>query len=77
VSCGIAEAALVTVPLGVLKAGSIRFQPPLPPRKQDAIARMGFGILNKVSRMSYWPVSQHAQVKQYMLRMLSCPCSSK
>ena len=40
----------MTVPLGVLKAGRIRFQPPLPPRKQDAIARMGFGILNKVSR---------------------------
>lgn len=43
-----AEAALVTVPLGVLKAGSISFLPPLPQRKQDAIARMGFGILNKV-----------------------------
>ena len=43
-----AEAVLVTVPLGVLKQGSIAFQPPLPPRKQDAIARMGFGILNKV-----------------------------
>ncbi len=38
----------MTVPLGVLKAGSISFQPPLPERKQDAIARMGFGILNKV-----------------------------
>lgn len=35
--------------LGVLKAGNIYFQQLLPPRKQDAIARMGFGILNKVS----------------------------
>ena len=35
---------LVTVPLGVLKAGSIAFDPPLPQRKQEAIQRMGFGV---------------------------------
>lgn len=39
---------LVTVPLGVLKAGSIKFSPPLPQRKLDSIQRMGFGVLNKV-----------------------------
>lgn len=38
---------LVTVPLGVLKKGSIRFSPPLPQRKLGAIQRMGFGVLNK------------------------------
>lgn len=42
------NAALVTVPLGVLKAGRIQFQPPLPSWKQDAIQRLGFGDLNKV-----------------------------
>jgi monoamine oxidase len=40
---------LVTVPLGVLKAGHIRFEPGLPHDKQSAIARLGFGTLNKVA----------------------------
>ena len=35
--------AIVTVSLGVLKAGRIRFDPPLPAGKQTAIARIGFG----------------------------------
>ncbi|BDA49228.1 Lysine-specific histone demethylase 1 homolog 1 [Coccomyxa sp. Obi] len=42
------DAVLVTVPLGVLKEGRIKFVPPLPQRKLDSIQRMGFGILNKV-----------------------------
>ena len=42
------DAVLVTAPLGVLKKGAIRFSPPLPERKQGAIQRMGFGVLNKV-----------------------------
>lgn len=42
-----ADYAVVTVPLGVLKAGTIRFDPPLPPAKQTAIARLGMGVLNK------------------------------
>ena len=41
-------AAVVTVPLGVLKAGSITFAPALPDEKQDAIDRMGMGLLSKV-----------------------------
>ena len=53
----VAQAALVTVPLGVLKVGSICFQPPLPTRKQHAIARMGFGILKEVSRRWVLPRS--------------------
>jgi lysine-specific histone demethylase 1 len=48
------DAVLVTVPLGVLKAGSIAFQPPLPQRKQEAIERMGFGTLNKVRSCPQW-----------------------
>ncbi|GAB4819993.1 hypothetical protein N2152v2_007039 [Parachlorella kessleri] len=43
-----AEAVVVTVPLGVLKRGSIAFCPPLPQRKVDTIERLGFGVLNKV-----------------------------
>jgi polyamine oxidase len=38
-----ANAALVTVPLGVLKAGVIAFDPPLPAPKRAAIARIGYG----------------------------------
>ena len=43
-----ASHVLVTVPLGVLKAGSIQFAPPLPPAKTRAIERLGFGSFEKV-----------------------------
>lgn len=39
---------MVTIPLGVLKKGDVVFDPPLPPRKQEAIQRLGYGLLNKV-----------------------------
>ncbi len=39
---------IVTVPLGVLKNGSIEFDPPLPDTKLDAIERLGFGTFEKV-----------------------------
>ena len=42
------SAVLVTVPLGVLKAGSINFYDSLPPRKRQAIQRLGMGLLDKV-----------------------------
>ena len=42
-------AVIVTVPLGCLKAGDIAFDPPLPEWKTDAISKLGFGNLNKVS----------------------------
>lgn len=38
---------IVTVPLGVLKAGGISFTPELPADKQAAIERLGVGRLNK------------------------------
>jgi len=37
------SAAIVTVSLGVLKAGAIRFDPPLPDAKRRAIERIAFG----------------------------------
>ena len=46
-----ADQIVLTTPLGVLKSGSITFQPPLPDWKQDVIERMGFGLLNKVFTM--------------------------
>ena len=39
---------LVTAPLGVLKAGDISFEPPLPTDKQTAIGRLGVGVLDRV-----------------------------
>ncbi len=44
----VADAVVVTVPLGVLKAGSITFSPPLPSDKQAAIDHLGVGLLAKV-----------------------------
>ena len=43
-----ADAVLVTVPLGVLKAKSITFAPPLPVWKRAAIDRLGFGPIEKI-----------------------------
>jgi monoamine oxidase len=43
-----ARSVLCTVPLGVLKANTIQFIPPLPPRKCEAIEKLGMGLLNKV-----------------------------
>ncbi|KAK9165255.1 hypothetical protein Scep_000446 [Stephania cephalantha] len=44
----VADAALITVPLGCLKADAIKFSPPLPEWKNSSIQRLGFGVLNKV-----------------------------
>jgi monoamine oxidase len=43
-----ADYAVVAVPLGVLKKGSIEFVPALPQQKQRAIAALGMGVLNRV-----------------------------
>lgn len=43
-----ADRVIVTVPLGVLKAATIVFDPPLPEPKRRAIERLGFGLLDKV-----------------------------
>lgn len=46
-----ADMALCTVPLGVLKRGTIEFEPELPQKKRDAIDGLGFGLLNKVAML--------------------------
>ena len=43
-----ASHAIVTVPLGVLKADAIEFDPPLQPAKLAAIDTLGFGAFEKV-----------------------------
>ena len=50
-SCGetfSADRVIVTVPLALLKAEVIRFCPPLPEKKVDAIRSLGAGIIEKV-----------------------------
>ncbi|KAF5458840.1 hypothetical protein F2P56_022840 [Juglans regia] len=48
----LADHVIVTVSLGVLKAGiredSGMFNPPLPPFKSEAISRLGYGVVNKL-----------------------------
>ncbi|CAE7500735.1 FLD [Symbiodinium sp. CCMP2592] len=43
----LARTVVVTVSVGVLKSGQIRFKPELPQEKQEAIQRMGFGHVEK------------------------------
>jgi monoamine oxidase len=42
-----ADHVVVTLPLGVLQAQKVRFSPELPSAKQNAIAKLGMGVLNK------------------------------
>jgi len=51
-----ADAVIITVPIGVLKAGTINFQPARP--KRAAISGIGAGIENKVVLLFenvFWP----------------------
>jgi len=49
-SAGVLAAAhaIVTLPLGVLKAGSVTFYPDLPAVHRHAVERLGMGLMNKV-----------------------------
>jgi len=56
-----AQRVVVTVPLGVLQRGVIRFTPDLPETKQSAIDRLGMGLVNKVLLQfdkPFWPKNQ-------------------
>lgn len=44
----VADAAVIAVPLGVLKSNSIEFEPRLPDWKEEAIRDIGVGIENKI-----------------------------
>lgn len=52
------DRVIVTVPLSVLKAGHIQFDPPLPENKQRAIQNIGFGHFAKLFLTfpsAFWP----------------------
>src|SRR6185503_7644357 len=56
------DAAVITLPLGVLKAGAVQFDPALPERKRQAIERLGMGALTKVALTfaePFWPPEQY------------------
>ncbi len=56
----IADCAIVTLPLGVLKSREVRFNPELPPSKLDAIDKLGMGVLNKCFLRfpkAFWPAN--------------------
>jgi hypothetical protein len=59
-----ADVVIMAVPLGVLKAGSITFDPPLPREKSTAIEQAGFGNLNKL--VLYYDASDCATPCQYL-----------
>ncbi|XP_020270231.1 probable polyamine oxidase 2 isoform X2 [Asparagus officinalis] len=53
-----ADAAVITVPLGVLKANSIKFEPKLPQWKEEAIRDIAVGTENKIALhfdKVFWP----------------------
>lgn len=55
-----ADACVVTLPLGVLKAGTVLFNPPLPNDKIHAINNLGMGLLNKLVLKFprvFWPAT--------------------
>ncbi|MGA4543026.1 flavin monoamine oxidase family protein [Uniformispora flossi] len=58
-----ARHVIVTVPLGVLKAGAITFTPALPEAVAGPIARLGMGVFNKVFLQfpeRFWPDGVYA-----------------
>ena len=58
-----ADAVVCTLPLGVLQLapedGGVLFNPPLPRAKQDALSRLGYGVLNKVALFFDAPFWKH------------------
>lgn len=53
-----ADQILITLPLGVLQSGSVKFLPGLPEAKQKAIKKLKMGVLNKCYLKfgkAFWP----------------------
>ena len=57
-----ADHVVCSLPLGVLKAGNVVFDPPLPAPHADAIRRMGMGTVTRASiefAEGFWPTEPH------------------
>lgn len=56
-----ADYVLCSVPLGILKAQTIKFSPPLPTPHRNAIKKIGFGSVTKIAlkfEQAFWDVEQ-------------------
>ena len=56
------QRTVITLPLGILRAGSVTFTPVLPASKQNAIHRLDMGTLNKLAMRfdhRFWPNEKH------------------
>lgn len=54
----VADSVIITVPIGILKANMIDFEPKLPKWKTDAISDLGVGNENKIAlkfNNVFWP----------------------
>lgn len=54
-----ADAVIVTLPLGVLKAGTVSFSPALPEFKQASMSAIKMGLFNKIAMRfeePFWPI---------------------
>lgn len=52
-----ADAVVITLPLGVLKAGRVKFSPPLPQSMQSSIEKVTVGAFNKIAmrfKETFW-----------------------
>lgn len=66
-----ADYAIVTIPLGVLKANSVSFSPALTSDKLGAISRLGMGQINKVFLLfdnAFWPTETQYFGLHYPIR---------
>ncbi|PJF30810.1 MAG: monoamine oxidase [Candidatus Thermofonsia Clade 1 bacterium] len=57
-----ADRALITLPIGVLQSGAVRFTPALPEAKGGALGRLRMGTLNKVALRfprAFWDTDLH------------------
>ncbi|MFT6310885.1 MAG: monoamine oxidase [Porticoccus sp.] len=64
-----ADRVIVTVPLGVLKAKTIIFEPAISAQKQTAIDKLGMGVLNKVwlkFPMMFWQQDKDREMIRYI-----------
>ena len=69
-----ARRVIVTLPLGVLKAGDVAFQPPLPERKLIAMQHLQMGVLDKVCPNAWsYPVGSEPY---WYVRMYLTLCQS-
>lgn len=66
-----AQYVVCTVPLGVLKAGMLALDPPLPEESEAAVGALGFGLVNRVFLYFEQASSGHAGFSS--LPPLACP----